>query len=149
MDLYSEKIYLRDGRSLLPKTESISRVMSSNKGINTSPEIIFRKALWNNNIKGYRLHWIKVPGRPDIAFPGKKIAIFVNGCFWHRCPKCNLPLPRTNQLFWKTKFEKNIERDKIKKKKLNELGWKVYTYWECEINKDIIVIIKEVEKNVK
>ena len=85
------KKYIRDKRSPKPLSESTSKVMSANKAKNTKPEIALRKALWSEGYKGYRLNWKNVPGRPDIAYPGKKIAIFVNGCYWHRCPKCDLP----------------------------------------------------------
>ena len=88
---------------------------------------------------GYRLHW-RIDGedgryicRPDIAFPGRKLAIFVHGCFWHRCPTCNLSLPKSNTDYWSQKFQKNVERDKRKEEALLEFGWSVYTIWECEI----------------
>lgn len=71
--------------------------------------------------------------RPDIAFVGKKVAIFVHGCFWHRCPRCNYPLPKNNTEFWQTKFERNVARDARKKADLKHLGWKVITVWECEL----------------
>jgi DNA mismatch endonuclease, patch repair protein len=135
--------YLRDGRAPIPKTESISRVMRANKAKNTKPEIIFRKALWNNGIKGYRLNWKKAPGRPDIAFPAKKIAIFVNGCFWHRCPFCNYHLPKTNTPFWREKFARNMNRDKQKIKDLEKLGWQAFTIWECEIKKDAATVVEK------
>lgn len=129
-----KKVYIRDGRAPIPISESISKVMSANKGKDTKPEIILRKYLWKSNLRGYRVHWNKVPGRPDIAYPGKKLAIFVNGCFWHRCPYCNLQLPKSNQSFWKHKFTKNIERDSRKVNELEVLGWTVLVVWECEIN---------------
>lgn len=75
------KEYIRDGRAPIPEKEATSHIMSSIKDRNTKPELILRKALWYNGVKGYRKHWKKVPGRPDIAFPGKKLAVFVNGCF--------------------------------------------------------------------
>jgi DNA mismatch endonuclease (patch repair protein) len=129
--------YSRDGRAPIPANERISRVMSANKGKDTKPELLLRKALWNSGIRGYRLHWKKVPGRPDIAFPGKKFAIFVNGCFWHRCPICKPSFPKSNVEFWQNKFNKNIERDKKKRTELEILGWQVLTIWECEIKKDL------------
>jgi len=95
--------------------------MKGNKAKNTKPELLLRKALCSTGIRGYSLNWKKVPGKPDIAFPGKKIAIFVNGCFWHRCPICDLPLPKTNIEFWKNKFIRNVERDRLKTKR-NGLG---------------------------
>ena len=132
-----KKTYIRDNRSPIPLNENISRVMSSNKAKNTKPELKLRKSLCANGTKGYRLNWKKVPGSPDIAFPGKKIAIFINGCYWHRCPHCELPLPKTNKEFWEEKFDKNIKRDIKKEKELLDLGWLVLVFWECEIKANI------------
>jgi DNA mismatch endonuclease (patch repair protein) len=116
--------------------------MSSNKGEHTKPEQSLRKALWNAGIKGYRLNWKKAPGRPDIAFPGKKLAIFVNGCFWHRCNKCSPNMPKTNVDFWHKKFRQNIERDQEKEAQLTALGWKVLVIWECEIKNELQSVTK-------
>ena len=89
-----EKInYVRDGRSPIPKNASVSKVMSKNRSKGTKPELALRRFLFQNGIRGYRLNWKKAPGKPDIAFPGRKIAIFVHGCFWHHCPKCNNGYP--------------------------------------------------------
>ena len=140
------KKYIRDKRSPKPLNESTSRVMSANKAKNTKPEIALRKALWSEGYKGYRLNWKNVPGRPDIAYPGKKIAIFVNGCYWHRCPKCDLPLPKTNTIFWKEKFEKNVKRDKKKNDELLSLNWIVLVFWECDIKSDISNSIQKIKK---
>jgi DNA mismatch endonuclease (patch repair protein) len=129
--------YLRDGRAPIPLNESTSKVMSSNKGKNTKPELFFRKTLWHNNIRGYRLHLKKVHGTPDISFPGDKIAIFINGCFWHRCPYCQLQLPKSNKEFWKKKFDGNIKRDKRKFDLLEKEEWKVIVIWECQLKNDL------------
>ena len=131
------KSYHRDKRSPKPLNETVSKYMRSNKGKNTKPELVFRKALWKAGIRGYRLHWKKASGKPDIAFPGKKIAIFLNGCFWHRCPKCELSLPKNNADFWKAKFDRNIERDQEKKRALEQENWTVLVIWECEIKKNL------------
>ncbi len=72
--------------------------MKGNKRANTKPELLVRQRLRAAGLTGYRLEW-KVPGKPDIAFPGRKIAIFVNGCFWHRCPKCNPSQPKRTLSF--------------------------------------------------
>lgn len=124
--------YVRDKRSPVPKSENVSRVMSANKAKDTKPEILLRKALWKAGLRGYRLHYKKVPGRPDIAFVSKKIAIFVHGCFWHRCPHCDYSLPKNNRKFWEKKFKKNVERDKRKIRELRKLEWKVFVIWECK-----------------
>ena len=109
--------------------------MRSNTRKDTKPELVLRKALREAGKGGYRLQW-KVPGHPDIAYPGRKVAIFVNGCFWHRCPFCNLPLPKSHTDFWKEKFDRNVERDRIKTHELESMGWIVITVWECELKKN-------------
>jgi len=87
-------MYIRDKRSPRPRSEAVSRVMSANRAKDTRPEVALRKALRRAGGRGYRLHYKRVPGRPDIAFVSKRVAVFVNGCYWHRCPKCDLPLPK-------------------------------------------------------
>jgi DNA mismatch endonuclease (patch repair protein) len=143
-----QRAYLRDGRAPIPYNENISKVMSANKGKNTSPELRLRRELWNQGLKGYRLQWKKVPGKPDIAFPGKKIAIFVNGCFWHRCPICSPSSPKTNVEFWKIKFEKNIERDRRKQVELEEIGWTVIVIWECQLKADIKSCVEKIRLEI-
>ena len=145
------KEYIRDKRSPRPLKESTSKVMSANKAKSTKPELLVRKALWENGVRGYRLNWKKAPGRPDIAFPGKEIAIFINGCYWHRCPRCDLSLPKSNIEFWKEKFERNIARDKRKNEELLDLGWNVLVLWECDIKSNISASVDKVNKvlNVK
>jgi DNA mismatch endonuclease, patch repair protein len=143
-----KKEYLRDGRAPIPQSEAISRVMSANKGKNTKPELLLRKALWNEHIRGYRLHWKQVPGRPDIAFVSKKLAVFVNGCYWHRCPYCHLHEPKTNSDFWKKKFEANVARDRKKTETLQTQGWQVLTIWECEIKKNIDACVEQIRQAI-
>ena len=118
--------------------------MSANKAKNTGPELILRKAMRKQRIIGYRLHKKDIPGRPDISFGPERLAIFINGCFWHRCPTCRLPLPNSNKDFWKDKFKKNKARDKLKIKNLQGLGWKVLNFWECEIEKNTKPLVREI-----
>lgn len=131
-----------------PKATSgqVSKSMKANKARDTKPELLLRKALWGSDIRGYRLNWKKAPGRPDICFPGRKIAFFVNGCFWHRCPKCDLPMPKSNAEFWTNKFTRNVERDKLKIQRLQEDGWVVHTFWECEIKKEIDNVLTKIKQ---
>lgn len=138
--------YLRDGRSPVPQRETISKVMSANKARDTKPELALRRALSNAGIKGYRLSWKRASGRPDIAFPAKKIAVFVNGCFWHRCPFCRPGLPKSHRDFWKRKFRSNVRRDKIKTLQLRQAGWKVLTAWECRLKKNAQRSANQIEK---
>lgn len=146
----SNRPYTRDGRSPIPKNEGISRVMSSNRAKGTKPELALRKLLHSNGYRGYRTNYKKVPGTPDIAFVSKKIAIFINGCYWHRCPNCKLPLPKSNSIFWEDKFNKNVIRDKKKIEQLKEMGWTVITVWECQLKKDQLErTISSVIKKIK
>ena len=114
--------------------DAVRASMKGNKGKDTKPEMLVRRRLRMEGLVGYRLQW-RVPGRPDIAFPGKKVAIFVNGCFWHRCPHCNPSTPKTNQEYWVPKFRRNQERDKENHELLRSQGWRVHVIWECQLKK--------------
>lgn len=138
--------FIRDYRSPVPKNEAVSRVMSANKRKDTKPEITLRRALWAEGARGYRKNWKSLPGRPDIAFPTRRVAIFINGCYWHRCPKCRLPIPKTNSDFWKEKFRMNKLRDKKKIRELQKLGWKTMVVWECEIRHDLAKEVSLIKK---
>lgn len=113
---------------------AVHKSMQGNKRKDTKPELLVRKRLCEAGLGGYRLQW-KVPGRPDIAWPGKKVAVFVNGCYWHRCPHCQLSLPKKNTEYWVAKFNRNQERDAENYKALAAEGWKVHILWECELKK--------------
>ncbi len=124
-------------RELVRRRVAIKKSMKGNKRANTKPEMLVRQRLRAAGLTGYRLQW-KVPGKPDIAFPGRKIAIFVNGCFWHRCPNCHPSTPKRNVEFWEAKFRRNVERDRAAIAELKEMGWMPITIWECELKRDRI-----------
>jgi DNA mismatch endonuclease (patch repair protein) len=113
---------------------AVHKSMQGNKRANTKPELVMRQRLRDAGLTGYRLQW-KVPGRPDVAWPGKKVAIFVNGCFWHRCPRCNLALPKSHVEYWTQKFARNVERDKRNLNTLHTMGWTTHVVWECQLKK--------------
>ena len=136
--------YIRDGRAPEPVKESTSRVMSANKAKNTKPELLLRKTLWSMGVRGYRLHPKVVPGRPDITFNQRRIAIFVNGCFWHQCPYCKPSNPKTHISFWNQKFKKNVERDIQKMYLLHKSKWKVIVVWECQLKNNPENLIKSI-----
>lgn len=127
------KSYLRDGRAPVPADPRTSAVMSRIKGRDTGPERALRALLSANGVRGYRLNYAKAPGRPDIAFVGKRIAVFVHGCFWHGCPHCRPKRPSTNRSFWDLKLDRNVARDKRKVRALRNAGWRVCTIWECRL----------------
>lgn len=115
-------------------SEAVRHSMQGNKRANTKPELVMREHLRAAGLGGYRLQW-KVPGRPDIAWPGKKVALFVNGCFWHRCPYCHPSLPKRHVEYWTVKFARNQERDVENILKLQDAGWHVHVVWECQLKK--------------
>lgn len=111
--------------------ETRSRIMSSIRGKNTKPEIAVRKILWHNGVR-YRIHDRSIFGTPDISIKKKKIAVFIDGCFWHGCSRCYKE-PKTNIMFWRTKISKNKERRiKVKSVLVND-GWNVIEIWEHQI----------------
>ena len=116
---------------------AVHKSMQGNKRANTKPELLVRERLRKAGLTGYRLQW-KVPGHPDIAWPGKLVALEVRGCFWHRCPHCNPSTPKKNTEYWEAKFARNTERDAENVRKLEEMGWRVHVIWECQLKKNAI-----------
>ena len=109
--------------------EKRSKIMSAIRSENTMPEVTLRKALWAEGLR-FRIHYCQE--KIDIAFPAKKLAIFVDGCFWHGCP-IHSHLPKSRENYWHPKLKKNIERDQAKTKRLEAEGWKVLHFWEHEL----------------
>jgi len=106
-----------------------SHIMSKIKSTRTSPELKLKKTL---NLLGFE-YQPRIHGNPDFANRKTKTTIFVDGCFWHKCPRC-FRFPKTNRKFWKEKIEKNAERDRKTNKELRKEGWKVIRIWEHDIN---------------
>ena len=112
--------------------EERSRNMARIRSTNTGPEMRVRQAAHARGLR-YRLHRRDLPGTPDLVFPGRRIAVFVNGCFWHRHEGCSKAYtPKTRTPFWTAKFAGNVERDRIKQDALREEGWIPVVIWECE-----------------
>ncbi|NWO07568.1 MAG: DNA mismatch endonuclease Vsr, partial [Alteromonadaceae bacterium] len=106
--------------------------MSRVRRFNTSPELLVRKTLHGVGLR-FRLHDKNLPGTPDIVLKKHRTVIQVNGCFWHRHSGCKYATtPKTNQAFWLSKFEANLERDARKAETLRAMGWRVLIVWECE-----------------
>ncbi len=109
--------------------------MMGNKRSNTKPELLVRERLRAAGLTGYRLQW-KVPGHPDVAWPGKKVALFVNGASGTGARHCKPSMPKSNVEYWVVKFERNVERRHERSRAaLEELGWTVHVIWECQLKK--------------
>ena len=113
--------------------EQRHRCMASIKSKNTKPEVIVRKFLFAHGFR-FRINVKRLPGTPDIVLKKYRTCIFVNGCFWHGHEGCRYyVLPKTNTEFWKTKIERNKERDLDRRIKLRDMGWHVIQFWECQL----------------
>lgn len=112
--------------------EERSRVMSAvrSRG-NRSTESKLLAALRANHLTGWRRHY-NVPGKPDFAFPQARVAIFLDGCFWHGCPRCS-SIPASNRLYWESKIFRNVRRDRMQNRILRAKGWCVLRVWEHDL----------------
>lgn len=117
-----------------PSSVNARNTMSANRNV-SELERRLRRALWAAGARGYRVNH-RLPGRPDLVFPIERMAVFVHGCFWHRCPTCLPKPPRANAAFWAAKFERNISRDREVVEQLRDLGWAVVIVWEHSIRAD-------------
>lgn len=98
----------------------------------------------------FRLHQRGLPGRPDIVLPKYRTVIFVHGCFWHQHPGCiEAVRPKTNQKYWVAKLEGNVKRDRKNRHALRKQGWRVFRFWECQIEKDPIIIAMWIAKELR
>lgn len=114
--------------------EQRSQNMAKIKGRDTAPEMVVRRMLHKSGYR-YRLHRRDLPGRPDIAFAGRRAVIFVHGCFWHQhgSDQCRARPPRSNRDYWLPKLRRNVERDAKNRDALAAAGWRVLVVWECEV----------------
>jgi DNA (cytosine-5)-methyltransferase 1 len=111
-----------------------SRIMRAVPAQNTSVEIELRRLLRAAGLKGYRLHDHRVPGHPDVVFSAARVALFVDGCFWHGCEKCYRE-PKSNKAYWQMKVRRNQDRDARVTAMCKKQGWRVVRLWEHEIVK--------------
>lgn len=121
--------------------EKRSKIMSSIRSVNTKPEVALRKALWAKGLR-YKIHYGEE--KIDIAFPSKKVAIFVDGCFWHACP-VHSHVPKSRRDYWAPKLKKNVARDKEKDSRLRTTGWRVVRFWEHDL-KNLNSIVNKIIK---
>jgi DNA mismatch endonuclease, patch repair protein len=121
--------------------EQRSRCMSRIGPRDTKPEKTIRRRLWSMGLR-YRINY-PLPGKPDIVFRREKIAIFIDGCFWHRCP-FHYQSPSTNAEFWEKKISSNVRRDREIDEKLSSSGWNVIRYWEHEVKENLERVVQDI-----
>ena len=142
-------------RKYLPsgKFDNVSKKRSKAMGAvkssgNKTTEVRFRLALVRNKIKGWKVRPKGVKGNPDFIFLKKKIIIFVDGCFWHGCPKCG-HVPKTNNSYWGAKLDRNKVRDKKNNRILKKEGYKVLRFWEHDIKKNLPKCVTRLKTGMK
>lgn len=108
--------------------------MSHIRSKNSKPEEIVRKYLFAHGFR-YRKNVKGLPGCPDIVLKKYRTVIFINGCFWHKHDCGRFVWPASNEMYWRNKIERNVERDSQSYQQLKELGWKVLVVWECELKR--------------
>ena len=115
------------------RPEVRSRTMRAVRSRDTGPEMAVRRLAHGMGYR-YRLHRKDLPGAPDLAFPSRRKAVFVHGCFWHwhDCPRGDR-MPKSNRDYWTRKLSRNRDRDAEHRKRLQSMGWDVLTIWECQI----------------
>jgi DNA mismatch endonuclease (patch repair protein) len=125
------------------RSERMGRIGSKD----TRPEMLLRRSLWALGVR-YRLHPDGVPGRPDLVVPGARLAVFVDGCFWHGCPR-HYTLPRNNRAFWLAKVERNRARRDAVLRELRREGWRVVQAWECDVRLRAPVLAARIARRVR
>ncbi|MRV76305.1 DNA mismatch endonuclease Vsr [Duganella sp. FT92W] len=128
----------------MTRSENMARI----RGKDTRPELTVRKAFWAAGLR-YRLHEKSLPGKPDIVFTTRRIAVFIHGCFWHCHEGCNnFRIPKTRSEWWSEKLARNKQRDKDICSVLQDAGWRVIVIWECQAHKNDFLqkIIEELKQ---
>jgi DNA mismatch endonuclease, patch repair protein len=129
-----------------PTSPVRSRIMQSVGQKDTDIEMRLRRGLWARGLR-YRLHRRVSGTKPDLTFRSARVAIFVDGCFWHGCRQCN-KAPKSNSRFWRDKISRNRERDVQDTLRLEADDWKVLRFWGCEIRSKLHQVIQRIEEEV-
>ena len=119
-----------------PSSAGVRASMKANRAKGTSAETRLADILRSKGLNGFVANDPELPGSPDFSFRVERVAVFVNGCFWHRCPYCNPNFPKSNCEYWAAKFQRNRLRDRQNRSDLREMGWKPVVVWECKLAKD-------------
>jgi DNA mismatch endonuclease, patch repair protein len=121
--------------------------MSKIRGKNTTPEITVRRELRRLGLRNYRVH-TDLKGKPDIVFPVRKLAVFIDGCFWHKCP-VDYHTPATRHEFWAKKIDENVARDARVNSLLSKTGWEVVRIWEHEVRRNPKAVARSISTRLR
>ena len=121
---------MADSLSVHARSENMRKIRSKD----TRPELRVRQYLHSAGLR-YVLHKRGLPGQPNLVFPSRRVCVFVQGCFWHGCPRCidGTRAVKSNTAYWQNKVRRNKERDIQNLEALTDKGWRVISIWECEV----------------
>lgn len=122
--------------------EQRSRIMAAIKAKDTSPEMALRRALYASGIRGWRCHYRGASGTPDLAWPSLRVAVFVDGAFWHGHPARHKP--GRSGAYWDTKIARNVERDRQADADLEASGWLVVRAWDFEVRRELPAVVERI-----
>lgn len=129
-----------EARRPQPLNHAVSAQMSRMPRASTGPEVLVRRELHRRGLR-FRVNYPNLPGRPDVAFSRARLAVFIDGCFWHMCPE-HATVPKNNRDWWLAKLRRNVERDREKDAALAVLGWEVLHFWEHETPAHVASVIE-------
>lgn len=115
------------------KPQDRRKAMRAVKGKGTSLERRLSSILARMGLRGWKKNVADIVGKPDVVFPAERVAIFIDGCFWHGCPYCRREMPRTNRAYWRRKIDRNVRLAKSSNRRLRAKGWTVVRIWEHEL----------------
>lgn len=122
--------------------------MSHIRGKDTKIEVLVRSYLFRRGLR-FRKNDKRYPGHPDVVLPKYHTIVFVNGCFWHMHEGCKYArIPSSNTSYWRPKLFRNVERDKVNQQKLQDMGYRVFVVWECELKNDKDVRLEDLYKRI-
>lgn len=130
----------------MPTSPSASKVMRGNRGVDTRPEVAIRSLLHKEGLRFRVARGVQVDGyrtRPDIMFPREKVVVYVDGCFWHSCPKHG-NTPKSNGGYWAPKLADNVARDRRINAALRRNGWHVLRYWEHQPSEKVVAQVSAI-----
>jgi DNA mismatch endonuclease (patch repair protein) len=127
--------------------EQRSRAMARIKRRDTQPELLLRRALWSAGWRGYRVDDGRLPGRPDIAWTRHRVAVFIDGAFWHGHPSAYTP--GQHGIYWDEKVARNCERDRLANAALTAMGWRVLRFWDFDVRKELAACLAEVARTLR
>lgn len=123
--------------------EQRSRTMARIRSRDTQPELLLRQELWRRGVRGYRLDVRGLPGRPDLCWRARRVAVFVDGAFWHGHPSAFKE--GKSGSYWDAKIKRNMERDRAADAALREMGWSVLRFWDFDVRRDLQACADAVE----